>query len=188
MADSVVQLPPDSTGKLVDCQTLTNGASQTVFRQTVTIGDAATLAGIQTVRAGSSLPAASDGAAVVLLRPDGGGSAGTNYSANPPSWPNIGANFSASGPYASWYLVATIPALATRFCAEIDNMSAAPILVLRDDGTALSGSAPVNPSAFVLNPKVGAGPEGGSHRSTTFQGRYQVYAASSSAFVSARID
>jgi hypothetical protein len=43
MADSSIQVAPDSTGKLVDAASLTNGTAQTVYRQTVTIGDPAAI-------------------------------------------------------------------------------------------------------------------------------------------------
>jgi VCBS repeat-containing protein len=69
MADSYVQIAPDSTGKLIDNQSLTNGSSQTVYRQTVTVGDPALYGSVQAVRAGgSAVVPASDGAAVVAVR------------------------------------------------------------------------------------------------------------------------
>ena len=39
------------------------------------------------------------------------GTTGLDYSANKPTLPNVGANFAASGPYASYVLIATVPVL-----------------------------------------------------------------------------
>lgn len=188
MADAVVQIAPDSTGKFIDAFSLTNGSSQTVYRQGVVVADSVNTDAAQTVRAGNVGTTASDGAAVVAIRPDTGGSAGADFSANAPSWPVVGSNFSASGIYASWFLLKTVAANPSRLRITVDNMDAAPILVIRDDGTATSGNALVNATGFTLNPKTGTGPEGGHYESPTFRGRLQIYGASSSQSVAISTD
>lgn len=185
MADSYVQLP---TGPLVSTQRVTNGAAQTVQRETVTIGDPDAIGGVVAVKGGSVAASVNDGAMVMVLRPDAGGSVGVDYSANQPTLPVVGAAFAGSGPYASWVLVKTIPANAGRSNIEVQNMSGTPIALLRDDGVATAGSAPANASIWTLNPKVVAGPAGGEWKSRTFRGRLQIYAASSGAVVAAFID
>lgn len=112
-----------------------------------------------------------------------GGSTGLDYSANKPTLPNIGANFAASGPYASYVLIATVPANPSRFNVDIENTSGAQIAIIRDDGTAASAAAPVNASVFSLAGGSGVGAQGGAWSSQTFKGRLQIYAASSSAQV-----
>jgi hypothetical protein len=191
MTDGVIQIAPNSTGAFIDTQFITNGSGQSVGRQTVTNGDPTNLAAIQTVRAGSSSSVATtDGAAIVLLRPDGGGSPGMDSSANAPTWPVIGANFSsgAPAPFTSWVLLATVAANQSRAKITVDNQSDTPILCLRDDGTAASGAAPVNATGFTLNPKASAGPEGGHYESPSFRGRMRVFGASSSQFVAISTD
>lgn len=187
MADSFVQVAPDGAGKQIDAQSLTGG-SGTVYRQTTTLGDPTAIGSVQSVKAANTLATASDGAAVVIVRPDSGGSTGLDFSANKPTLPNVGADFPGSGPYASWVLIATVPASAGRRNVEVQNMSASQILLVRDDGTASSGAAPVNASAFTLNARVTTGPEGGGWRSHTFRGRLQIYAAGSGASVMAFTD
>ncbi len=116
------------------------------------------------------------------------GSVGTDYSANKPTLPNVGANFAASGPYASYVLIATVPASATRNNVDIENTSGAQVVIVRDDGTAASGTAPNNASVFALAGGAAVGAQGGSWSSTTFKGRLQIYAPSASAQVSVMID
>lgn len=190
MTDAAVQISPDSTGKLIDAQALTNGASQTVYRQTVTVGDSNTIGSVQSVKPGNTAATPADGAAVFVRRPDDGGSAGIDASANAPSWPNIGSNFGAGHPlYPSWFLLKTVAANPARQNITVDNMDLAlPVLVLRDDGTAASGGSPVNATGFTLNAKVTAGPEGGHFASATFRGRLQVFGSSSSQFVAISTD
>jgi hypothetical protein len=121
----------------------------------------------------------------------GYGSTGLDYSANKPTLPNVGSNFAASGPYASYILVSTIPAVvgtAIRNIIDIENISGSQIVVVRDDGTAGSGSAPANASVFALAGGSGVGAQGGSWASTTFKGRLQIYAPSSSAVISVMVD
>ncbi|RQR87744.1 hypothetical protein DIE09_06745 [Burkholderia sp. Bp9010] len=116
------------------------------------------------------------------------GSTGLDYSANKPTLPNVGAAFGATGPYASYVLVATVPASPTRNNVDIENISGAQIAVVRDDGTAANGAAPNNASAFALGGGSAAGAQGGAWSSQTFKGRLQIYAASSSAIVSVMVD
>lgn len=115
------------------------------------------------------------------------GSTGLDYSVNQPTLPNVGANFAASGPYASYVLLATVPASATRNNIEILNPSGAQIVLVLDDGTRASGSAPANASIVPLGGGSGAGAQGGSWSDQTFKGRVQIYALSASAFVTARV-
>ena len=117
-----------------------------------------------------------------------GGSTGTDYSANKPTLPNVGSNFAASGPYASYVLIATVPASTTRTIVDIENNSGAQIAIIRDDGTAANGTAPKNASVFALAGGSGAGAQGGSWTSSSFFGRLQIYALSSTAQVAVWVD
>ncbi len=112
---------------------------------------------------------------------------GTDLSANRPTLPNVGANFGITGPYASWVLVATVPA-GTRRQVDIENNSGGPIAVLRDDGTAAGGAAPVNASVFGIDPGPVIGGQGGRWVTTTFSGRLQIYAPASTAQVAVMVD
>ncbi|HDR9029961.1 hypothetical protein [Burkholderia vietnamiensis] len=116
------------------------------------------------------------------------GSTGTDYSANKPTIPNVGAAFGASGPYANYVLVATVPASPTRNNIDIENISGAQIAVVRDDGTAANGAAPANASVFTLAGGASAGAQGGAWSSQTFKGRLQIYAPSAAAIVSVMVD
>jgi hypothetical protein len=107
------------------------------------------------------------------------GSTGLDYSSNRPALPAVGANFAASGPYASYVLTATAPASAARAAIDVENTSGAQIVILRDDGTAAAGAAPANASLFALGGGSAAGAQGGSWTSATFKGRVQVYAPAS---------
>ena len=113
----------------------------------------------------------------------GAGSTGRDYSANAPTLPAVGSGFAASGPYASYVLIATRAANPARCSIDVENNSGSQIVVVRDDGTAANGVTPVNASVFPLAAGVGAGSQGGSWQSSTFKGRVQVYAASSAAQV-----
>ena len=104
------------------------------------------------------------------------GSFGQDFSANKPSLPVAGANFGGSGPYASYYLIATIPASQETDCVSVFNTSAAQVAIVRDNGSAATGSALNNASVFVLA-------AGANYTSTTFKGRIQVYAPASTAQV-----
>jgi len=189
MADSKIQIAPESTGPEVDTQVLINGFGASVHRQTITVGDSNNIAAVQTVQQGGSPSTVADGMAIVGIRPDSGGTTGLDFTANEPTWPVVGANFgSFGGPYDSWILLATIPAQPSRLQITIDNMSSAQILCLRDDGTAGPGAALVNATGFTLNPKVSVGPEGGNYSSATFRGRIQIYGASSSQTVAVSTD
>lgn len=116
------------------------------------------------------------------------GSTGLDYSANKPAIPTVGSTFANSGPYASYVLVATVPALAARNNVDIENISGAQIAVVRDDGTQTTGNAPTNASVFAIGGGIAAGAQGGSWTSTTFKGRLQIYAPLSSAIVSVMVD
>lgn len=116
------------------------------------------------------------------------GSLGTDGSANQPALPTVGSNFSASGPYASYILLITEGVNPSRNYIEIDNTSGSQIAVVRDDGTAAQGAAPVNASVFPLAGGAGVGSQGGSWSSTTFRGRIQIFAPSASAFVNVMKD
>ena len=117
-----------------------------------------------------------------------GGSKGMDYSANKPALPNVGANFGSTGPYANYVLITTVPATSIRYLVDIENDSGYQIAIVRDDGTAATGSQPMNASVFSLGPGSGVGAQGGSWTSTTFYGRLQIYAPSSSAQVSVMVD
>jgi hypothetical protein len=116
------------------------------------------------------------------------GSNGKDYSANPPTPPNIGANFGATGPYANYVLIATVPASATRFLIDVENTSGAQVVIVRDDGVASGGVSPANASIFALGAGSGVGSQGGSWSSLTFKGRAQIYAPSSMAQVAVFVD
>ena len=116
------------------------------------------------------------------------GSTGLDYSANQPTLPVVGANFAASGPYASYVLIATRAANPARANIDIENNAGAQIVIVRDDGTAASSSPPVNASAFAIGGGSGTGSQGGSWSSTTFKGRVQIYAVSSGAQVAVMED
>lgn len=116
------------------------------------------------------------------------GSTGLDYSANKPTLPNVGANFAASGPYASYVLIATRAANPARANIDIENTSGAQIAIIRDDGTAAGAAAPVNASVFSLAGGSSSGAQGGSWSSSTFKGRIQIYALSSAAIVAVMED
>jgi hypothetical protein len=104
------------------------------------------------------------------------GSVGHDYSVGAPTLPVIGANFGSTGVYANYVLLATVAASSSRANLDVENLSGSQLVIIRDDGTAASGAAPVNASLIVLSPGPGgAGSQGGSWTSTTFKGRFQVY-------------
>ena len=120
-----------------------------------------------------------------------GGGTPSDFSVNAPSLPNIGANFGGTGIYANYVLVATVPAVSvtgSRHSIEINNTSGAQIVLIRDDGTAAGGAAPVNASLIPLAGGAQAGAQGGGWNSTTFSGRVQVYAPSAGAQISIYTD
>jgi hypothetical protein len=80
-------------------------------------------------------------------------------------------------------LVATVAASTTRFNIDVENTSGAQIAIVRDDGTAAGGAAPVNASVFALAGGSSVGAQGGAWSSQTFKGRLQIYAPSSGAIV-----
>lgn len=118
-----------------------------------------------------------------------GGSWGKDYSVNAPTLPNVGSNFAASGPYASYVLVKTVPGDDNRANVDIENTSGGQIVVIRDDGTAVTGAAPTHASVFSLAAGAGVGQQGGAWGSQTFKGRLQVYAdASNTGPISIMVD
>jgi hypothetical protein len=120
-----------------------------------------------------------------LVSPSSSGSIGTDYSANKPAVPGIGLQFPASGPYASYVLVTTVPASVYLF-TEIENNSGGQIVIILDDGTAAAGAAPVNYSIFPLAGGLGSGSQGGSWQNSSERGRIQVYAPITTAQVKVR--
>jgi hypothetical protein len=103
----------------------------------------------------------------------------TNHTALPSA---IGATigtstYGGSGPFAAYILVASAAANASRANIDVENISGSQVVVVRDDGTAAAGSAPVNASWFLLA-GGGTGPsQGGAWSSTTFRGRIQLWMA-----------
>lgn len=113
----------------------------------------------------------------------GTGSAGQDFSVNAPALPAVGSNFAASGPYANYLLIRTVAANPARNNLDIENNSGSQIAILRDDGSAAPGSAPANASIFALAGGAGIGSQGGSWSTTTFKGRTQIYAPTTTAQV-----
>jgi hypothetical protein len=109
---------------------------------------------------------------------------GIDWSANEPVYPNVGSNFNSSAPFANYIHLNTVPRNLARSNITVQNLSGAQVVVLLDDGTASVGALPVNATAIVLTYGSGSGSPGQIWSSTTFKGRLQCYAASSSAFVS----
>jgi hypothetical protein len=102
---------------------------------------------------------------------------------NAPTLPNIGSNFGATGPFANYVLVGSIP--KQKYFAQMDceNLSGAQVLLLRHDGTATTGQQPKNVFLVVLAPGASLGAQGGSiAMDAGFQ--IDIYAPSASAFVS----
>lgn len=73
---------------------------------------------------------------------------GFDFSPNQPAVPNVGANFGASGPYANYVWLKTIPIDTARKNLEIHNNSTSAIVVVLDDGRASAGQAPTGVSMF----------------------------------------
>jgi len=112
------------------------------------------------------------------------GSSGTDWSNSGPTYPVVGANFGASGTYANYVLIKTVPLNNYRCKVEVMNLSTTAVVIVKDDGTAAAGSALVNPTSIPLGVAASIGALGGSWNSTSFKGRLQIYAASGSPFVS----
>jgi hypothetical protein len=103
----------------------------------------------------------------------------TNHTALPSSvGTTVGTStYGGSGPFAAYVLVASAAANASRANIDVENISGSQVVVVRDDGTAAAGSAPVNASWFLLA-GGGTGPsQGGAWSSTTFRGRIQLWMA-----------
>lgn len=110
------------------------------------------------------------------------GSTGKDYSVNKPAVPMIGVDFVSSGPYANYKLVTTIQS-ASRNTISVQNTSGQQIVLVIDDGTAAINTMPANASLVALNGGTTIGSRGDSWDSNTFKGRIQIYAPSTSAFV-----
>lgn len=124
----------------------------------------------------------------VTARFSASGSSGLDFSANQPALPVVGSPFAGAGPYASYVLVATIPANTLIRAIDIENTSGAQIALVLDDGSAAVGAAPVNASVFALAGGSGVGSQGGSWSTSQFIGRVQVYAPSSAAQVAVMVE
>ena len=111
------------------------------------------------------------------------GSIGTDRSTTRADIPNLGSDFS-TGVYSGYHLVKTIPLNLSRSFVDVENISGDQIVIVRDDGTAGSGAL-ANASVIVVAGGAGAGAQGGSWTSSTFKGRLQIFAPSSTAVVSA---
>ncbi len=111
------------------------------------------------------------------------GSTGLDFSTNAPALPLIGNGFGTSGPYANYLLIRTVPANPGRNNLDIENNSGAQIAILRDDGSAATGSAPNAATIFALAGGAGIGSQGGSWSTASFKGRIQVFAPSATAQV-----
>jgi hypothetical protein len=143
------------------------------------------VAGIAITPAQDSTVLAGNAILSAILAATGGaqtpGSTGHDYSANRPTLPTIGSNWPNSGPYANWFLVATIPVTSNRVAATVVNTSGTGCAIMRDDGTAAASSPPVQGSVFTLLPNS-------TWTSPYFKGRVQVFAPSSGAIIAAFAD
>jgi hypothetical protein len=177
------------TVAVCDSQTLSLNTQLTL---TLSPGGSLCVKGIVTLGAGTAIfgkvdfdqttPGTTNGVVV------NNGSTGLDYSANNPTLPNIGAGFGSTGPYANYVLIKTVPASLTRANVDIENMSGAQIAIIRDDGTAANSAAPANASVFALTGGQAAGQQGGTWSSSSFKGRLQIYAASSTAQICVMVD
>jgi ethanolamine utilization microcompartment shell protein EutS len=107
------------------------------------------------------------------------------YFSNPAlTLPAIGANFAASGPYASYVLLSTLPADGARMEVSAQNHSNAVALLILDDGSTAVGSVPPAGKAttIALTAAAAAGGAGGTF-TDRFQGRIQLYGALSTSQV-----
>ena len=107
------------------------------------------------------------------------------YFSNPSlTLPAIGANFAASGPYASYVWLKTIPADAARMELAATNVRTSVALLILDDGTTAVGSVPIRGTATTsaLSAAPVAGGAGGVF-TEKFQGRVQCYGALSTSQV-----
>lgn len=98
-----------------------------------------------------------------------------DYSAGKPTLPVVGSPFAASGPYASFVLLATVPLNSNRANINVQNNAITLCAVVIDDGSAAIGAAPAGVSVFSLAVASAAGGQGGSWSSPYEKGRIQVY-------------
>jgi hypothetical protein len=98
--------------------------------------------------------------------------------------PAIGAPFAASGPYASFVLLKSIPADGARQDLFAENNSTGVAVLVLDDGSTAVGSVPAAGKAttMALSAAAVAGGVGGIF-ADKFQGRVQVYGALSTSQV-----
>ena len=160
MAENGIQLNIGTGGKIVDTETSPSSGFE-IQRVKIAVGAVGADGG--DVSSANALPVAQ------------AGSTGLDFSANRPTLPNVGANFGSAGPYANYYLTATIPA-GMRNNGHVENNSGAQIAVVRDDGTAAGGTQPAHASVFPLAGGV-AGGQGAGYDGLTFDGRLQIYSA-----------
>jgi hypothetical protein len=94
--------------------------------------------------------------------------------------PPIGGNFAASGPYASYTLLSTVPADGAQMEISAENHSTAVALLILDDGTTPVGSVPAAGHATTISLSASgvAGGPGGTFTGK-FNGRVSVYGATS---------
>ncbi len=119
------------------------------------------------------------------------GTAGLSYDVNRPALPNVGANFGSTGNYANYVLIQTVPLppiYTFRSEVFIQNNSASQIILVLDDGTASTGSQPVNATVIPLASGAGAGAPGAGYSSQSFKGRVQIYAPSATAQVAVTVE
>ena len=111
-----------------------------------------------------------------------------DYSSNQPTLPNVGSNFGASGTYANYVLIITVPKDSSRGTIDVENTSGSQIVIVLDDGKAAVGSPPTNATVFSIAGGAGVGQQGGSWVSNFNQERVQIYAPSASAQVAVRVN
>lgn len=105
-----------------------------------------------------------------------------DFSVAKPTIPAVGADFAASGPFASYTLAATVPANAGRVNIAIENNSAGRCAIVIDDGATASGkNIPLALSSVFALEAGGAGQQGGNWTSSREKGRVQVYVPSGTA-------
>jgi hypothetical protein len=168
----------NSTGKLVDLTDSDNNPVWIGSTTVVSLTDGGYQTAVNVFGSANVIPVGT-GSSIT-------GPIGADYSANKPTLPNVGSNFAASGPYASYFLIATVPANISRNCIDIENNSGAQIAVIVDDGTASTGSIPNNATLFSIAGGTGVGSQGGSWISNFEKGRIQVYAPQTNAQVAVR--
>lgn len=161
-----------------------NSTARTAIYDPVSAGRGyANVAGsVVTLQYNTSLMSATDTLIAIYDFPDRG--TGIDYSMNAPLLPNVGADFNSNPPYANYTLIRAVPRNMSRSLISVQNTSGSRIVILRDDGTAGTGSIPINASMIALEPTGSMGAGGAIWSSNTFKGRIQVYGPNSALFVS----